>query len=94
LYLIDYGLDSLQQYEIQDSIMQNENRYIAYCQYENFGQFASGLESLNIIPLSAKLVRIPTNPITLKEEQIIELEKLLDKIEDDPDVQAVYTNLA
>ena len=53
-----------------------------------------GLESLGISVQSAKLVRIPTTPITLNEEQMQELDKLLDKIEDDDDVQAVYTNLA
>ncbi|RDU71323.1 YebC/PmpR family DNA-binding regulatory protein [Helicobacter aurati] len=95
LNLIDYGLDSLQKYQGEtDEESSNKHRYIAYCQYEDFGQLAAGLESLGIAPLSAKLVRIPTSPITLTEEQIIELEKLLDKIEDDSDVQAVYTNLA
>lgn len=100
LSLIDYGLDSLQEYEVSDSYTneasstKHKNLYIAHCRYEDFGELANGLESLGITPISSKLVRIPTNPITLTEEQILDLEKLLDKIEDDSDVQAVYTNLS
>ncbi len=87
LALIDCGLDLLEKNE-------EENSYTAYSKYEDFGALALGLENLNIEVKSAKLVRIPTSPITLTEEQMQELDKLLDKIEDDDDVQAVYTNLA
>lgn len=89
LELIDSGLDSLEKSEDE-----NPNIYLAYSKYEDFGVLSLGLESLGIEVKSAKLVRIPTNPITLNEEQMQELDKLLDKIEDDDDVQAVYTNLA
>ena len=87
LALIDCGLDLLEKNE-------EENSYTAYSKYEDFGALALGLENLKIEVKSAKLVRIPTSPITLTEEQMQELDKLLDKIEDDDDVQAVYTNLA
>ena len=87
LALIDCGLDLLEKNE-------EENSYTAYSKYEDFGTLALGLENLKIEVKSAKLVRIPTSPITLTEEQMQELDKLLDKIEDDDDVQAVYTNLA
>lgn len=87
LSLIDCGLDSLEKNA-------DGKGYIAYSKYEDFGIFTIGLEKLGIEVKSAKLVRIPTNPITLTEEQMQELDKLLDKIEDDDDVQAVYTNLA
>ena len=87
LALIDCGLDLLEKNE-------EENSYTAYSKYEDFGTLALGLENLNIEVKSAKLVRIPTSPITLTEEQMQELDKLLDKIEDDDGVQAVYTNLA
>ena len=89
LQLIDCGLDSLEKNENGDA-----DSYIAYSKYEDFGTLSLGLESLGISVQSAKLVRIPTTPITLNEEQMQELDKLLDKIEDDDDVQAVYTNLA
>lgn len=86
LALIDYGLEKLESLE--------DGSLIAYGDYTDFGALSEGLESLQITPTSAKLARIPTSPITLAETQIQELEKLLDKIEDDDDVQAVYTNLA
>ena len=92
LGLIDYGLDSLVPYEALEG--SDTGRYVAYCKYEDFGLLSQGLEALGLSPLSAKLVRLPTTPISLAEDQIQELEKLLDKIEDDADVQAVYTNLA
>lgn len=86
LALIDYGLEELESLE--------DGSLIAYGGYTDFGALSEGLESLQITPTSAKLARIPTSPITLSEEQIEELEKLLDRIEEDDDVQAVYTNLA
>ena len=86
LALIDYGLEELESLE--------DGSLIAYGGYADFGALSEGLESLQITPTSAKLARIPTSPITLSEEQIEELEKLLDRIEEDDDVQAVYTNLA
>ncbi|MCD4859357.1 YebC/PmpR family DNA-binding transcriptional regulator, partial [Campylobacter coli] len=36
---------------------------------------------------------IPNNPVSFSEEQLSDIEKLLDKLEDDDDVQAVYTNI-
>ncbi|MBR2148431.1 MAG: YebC/PmpR family DNA-binding transcriptional regulator, partial [Campylobacter sp.] len=36
---------------------------------------------------------IPNSTITLSDEQLGEIEKLLDKLDDDDDVQAVYTNI-
>jgi transcriptional/translational regulatory protein YebC/TACO1 len=37
---------------------------------------------------------LPTQPIELTEEQMLDVEKILDRIEDDDDVQAVFTNIA
>lgn len=87
LSLIDCGLDSLEKNEEEDI-------YTAYSKYEDFGIFTLGLERMGIEVVSARLVRMPTNPITLTEEQMQEIDKLIDKIEDDDDVQAVYTNIA
>ncbi|MWV61056.1 YebC/PmpR family DNA-binding transcriptional regulator [Helicobacter saguini] len=101
LELIDFGLDSLE--SVLDSmdldsaetseIESKKGEFVAYCKYEDFGNLQNALESKNIAVKSAKLVRLPTSPITLNEAQLSELEKLLDKIEEDDDVQEVYTNL-
>lgn len=67
--------------------------YIAYGDYTDFGRLNEGFETLQIPISKATLQRIPTSPITLDETQLQEIEKLLDKIEEDDDVQAVYTNI-
>lgn len=88
LELIDYGLEELEHREDEEG-----DYYIAYGDYKDFGTLNEGFESLQIPILKASLQRIPTSPINLDETQIQEIEKLLDKIEDDDDVQAVYTNI-
>jgi transcriptional/translational regulatory protein YebC/TACO1 len=42
----------------------------------------------------SSLMRIPTSPVDFSEEQLIDIEKMLDKIEDDDDIQQVFTNIA
>ena len=42
----------------------------------------------------SSLKRVPTSPVEFTEEQLIEIEKVLDKIEDDDDIQQVFTNIA
>ncbi len=106
LALIDFGLEELEALESSstDSGAGSSGNasadsgsgavFVAYGDYKDFGTLGEGLEKLGITPSKATLQRIPTSPITISEEQIAELEKLLDKIEDDDDVQAVWTNLA
>lgn len=85
LELIDAGLDQI---EVE------ENTIYLYADYTNFGSLAKALDEKGIEPQKASLQRIPTSPIELTEEQMIDVEKLIDRIEDDDDVQAVYTNIA
>ncbi len=82
--LIDAGIESLESHE---------NEITVYGDYKNFGSLSSALESKGIEISEARLERIPTSPIDLSEEQMTEVEKLLDKIEEDEDVQAVYSNI-
>ncbi len=85
LELIDAGLDELERME---------EKVFAYSDYTNFGVLSEALEKKGIEVLKANLQRIPTNPVEFKEDQLEAIEKMLDKIEDDDDVQAVYTNIA
>lgn len=85
LELIDAGLEDIEVVE---------NNVYLYGDYTNFGSISKKLEELNIEVEKADLQRIPTSPVEYSEEQMAEIEKLLDKIEDDDDVQAVYTNVA
>lgn len=88
LALIDYGLEELEKLNDEEG-----EYYIAYGDYTDFGRLNEGFETLQIPISKATLQRIPTSPITLDETQLQEIEKLLDKIEEDDDVQAVYTNI-
>ncbi|MEZ5303140.1 MAG: YebC/PmpR family DNA-binding transcriptional regulator [Verrucomicrobiales bacterium] len=85
LGLIDHGLDEL---EI------NEGTAYAYGEYTQFGALQEGAEKLGINVSKASLQRISTNPQEFSEDQLAEIEKLIDRIEDDEDVQAVFTNIA
>ena len=85
LELIDYGLESM---EIEDKIVH------IYGDYTSFGSLANALEKINANVKKAALERIANNPVEFSEEQLVDIEKLLDRIEDDDDVQAVFTNIA
>lgn len=85
LELIDSGLES---YEVDGTTI------YAYGDYTDFGTLTKAIEEKGITITKANLQRLPTNPVEFSDEQMIDIEKLLDKLEDDDDVQAVYTNLA
>ena len=55
---------------------------------------STALDELKIDVQKATLQRIPTTPVEFSEEQLEDIEKLLDKIEEDEDVQQVFTNIA
>ncbi len=83
--LIDRGL---QEFEFDG------NSVYAYGDYTNFGSLVKAFEEKGINVTSAQLERIPTSPIEFTEDQMVDIQKLLDKLEDDDDVQHVYTNMA
>ena len=85
LELIDAGCDSI---EVE------EDKIVVYGDYTSFGTLSKGIDDLQLEVLKATLQRIPTSPIELTEEQMVDVEKLLDKIEEDDDVQQVFTNIA
>ncbi|MCT4638793.1 MAG: YebC/PmpR family DNA-binding transcriptional regulator [Bacteroidales bacterium] len=85
LELIDAGLEEIEE---------NEGVITIYADYTNFGTLTKAIEELNIEVTKANLQRIPTSPVEFTEEQLVDIEKMLDKIEDDDDIQAVYTNIA
>ena len=84
LELIDFGLTEIEE---EDGVL-----YI-YGDYASFGTLSEGIEKLGLEAKKASLQYIANSPVSLNEEQMSEAEKLLDKLEDDDDVQAVYTNI-
>lgn len=85
LELIDSGLDEIEE---------NEGLFYAYADYTSFGEMATALEKLNIEVKKALLKRFSNDPVEFTDEQMEEIEKMLDKLDEDDDVQAVYTNIA
>lgn len=84
LELIDHGLEEIEL---------NEGTIYVYGDWTNFGTLSTALDKLGIVVENASLKRVATSPITLTEEQLVDVEKLIDKIEDDEDVLDVYTNI-
>lgn len=83
--LIDAGLEEIEKNE--------EGEIIIYADYTSFGTLQTELEGKNIETRKAGLKRFPTSAIELSDEQMDEIEKLLDKLEEDDDVQQVFTNI-
>ncbi len=86
LELIDAGLDELG----EDS----EGNLIARCAFNDFGSLQKALEEKGIIPISAELEWIPLNTVELNEEQSDDVFKLIERLEQDDDVQRVFHNMA
>jgi YebC/PmpR family DNA-binding regulatory protein len=84
LELIDFGLEEIEE---EDGIV------LVTADYTDFGSLNSAFEEKGIELTKAKLERISNNPQEFSEEQQEEIGKLLEKLEDDDDVQAVYTNI-
>jgi YebC/PmpR family DNA-binding regulatory protein len=83
--LIDAGLEEI---EVEDGEM------VITTSFENFGSMQKALESRGLVLVSAELQRMPTSLITLTDEEKEQVENLIDKLEDDEDVQNVYSNIA
>jgi YebC/PmpR family DNA-binding regulatory protein len=84
LELIDFGLEKIES---------DENEVVIYTAYTDFGVMQKVLEEQGIETTQAKLERIPTSYSDLNEEQTDEILELIEKFEEDDDVQAVYHNL-
>jgi len=84
LTLIDSGLEELS--------LEGDTIYI-YGDYTEFGNLSEAIEAVGLEVSKSSLQRIPTQPIELNEDQMQEIEKIIDRLEDDDDVQAVYSNI-
>lgn len=85
--LIDAGAEDI-------DIDNDENIMIAYTDFGNFVHTQRALEEKKIDVVSAEMQRIPLNTVTLTDEQMDEISKLVEKIEEDEDVQNVFHNIA
>ncbi|MDE5719686.1 MAG: YebC/PmpR family DNA-binding transcriptional regulator [Paramuribaculum sp.] len=84
LELIDYGVDELEA---------DEEEIVAYGAFEEFANIQKYLEENGYEIVSAEFERIPHELKEVTDEQRAQIEKLLDKFEDDEDVQNVFHNM-
>ncbi len=85
LELIDAGIEEIDEHE---------NLVLVSGDYTQFGNIAKALEDLKIDVKKANLQRFANTPVEFTEEQMVAIDKLMHKIEEDDDVQAFYTNIA
>jgi YebC/PmpR family DNA-binding regulatory protein len=85
LDLIDFGAED---------IYEHDGEIIIETAFTDFGAMQKALEERNLPVTTAELQRIPNTRVELNDEQAEEIEELIEKLEDDDDVQAVYHNMA
>jgi DNA-binding regulatory protein, YebC/PmpR family len=90
LHLIDHGLDEMG----ESTGEKGEPQIVIRCAFADFGQLQKALEDRGITPLSAEHEYICITPSELGEPQATEVMELVDKLEQDEDVQKVYHTLA
>jgi transcriptional/translational regulatory protein YebC/TACO1 len=81
LEFIDFGVEE---------VFEDEDGILIYAPFESFGAIQKELENRGFEILSSGFERIPQVTKELTDEQVVDVEKLLEKIEEDDDVQNVY----
>jgi YebC/PmpR family DNA-binding regulatory protein len=84
LELIDYGVDE---------VFTDENEIIIYGEFKSYSEIQKYLEENGFEIHSAEFERIPNDTKEVTDEQREQVMKLIDKLEDDEDVQNVYHNM-
>ena len=93
LELIDFGLE-----EIEEDVEPHEDGedidiVRVYGDFTSFGELSKALEDMNVEVKKATLEYIANTPIDLDDKHIEEIDTLIDKLEEDEDVQTVFTNI-
>lgn len=85
LELIDFGLEE---------IAENEGELFVYTAFEDFGKMQKALEDRNIEIINADFQWFPSTTVELTEEQEEEINKMIERFEEDDDVNQVFSNMA
>jgi len=85
LDLIDAGLEEIEE---------EEGTVYITGDYTSYGKLSTALEEKGIEVNNSSLKRFPNTTVELNKEQMEEIQPLLEKLEDDDDVQQVFTNIA
>ena len=89
LYLIDYGLEEMG----ESTGDKGEPQVVARCLFADFGHMQEALEKRGVVPVQATHEFICTAPVELPEAEANEALAMIDKLEQDDDVQNVYHSL-
>ena len=84
LELIEGGAQEVEKEQETTSIFTN---------FEDFGTMQSKLSELRLEATSTEIQQVPTTTTALPLEQALDVLKIIDKFEDDDDIQAVYHNM-
>ncbi|MGE0385189.1 MAG: YebC/PmpR family DNA-binding transcriptional regulator [Gammaproteobacteria bacterium] len=90
LYLIDHGLEEMG----ESTGEKGEPQIVVRCAFADFGQVQKALEERGIVPISAEHEYICITPVELPEDKAHQVMELVDRLEQDDDVQKVYHTLA
>jgi len=89
LELIDFGLE-----ELGESTGENgEELLVVRCGFTDFGHMQKALEDKGLTPISAEVEWIPSTTVPLTDAQAEDVSKLIEKLEQDDDVQKVFHNM-
>ncbi len=84
LELIDFGAEEIEV---------DENEIVIYTAFEEFGHMQKILEEKGINIISSELQRFPLSTVEVTDEQRAEIDKLIDRMDEDDDVNEVYHNM-
>jgi transcriptional/translational regulatory protein YebC/TACO1 len=87
LELIDFGLEELG----EGTTDNGDSALVVRCGFSDFGNMQKALEDKGIIPISAELEWIPTTTVPVNDVQAEDVSKLIEKLEQDEDVQKVVS---
>ncbi len=85
LELIDFGLEEIEQVD---------DETLVYTNFSDYGNMQKGLETNNLDIVSLDIERIPHNTVSLSGDAAAEVNALIEKLEEDEDVQNVFHNAA
>lgn len=89
LELIDFGLE-----ELGESAGENgEEVIVIRVGFTDFGNMQKALEEKNLATISAEVEWIPTTTVPITDAQAEDVSKLIEKLEQDEDVQKVFHNM-
>ena len=93
LELIDFGAEDIYEDQEEDEHGNVKELIVVETAFTDFGQMQKALEERHLNVIGAQLQRVPNTTVTLEGDELEEVMNLIEKFEEDDDVQAVYHTL-